>query len=509
MFPTGGRKPPDPVQHVRTTAEGTGVSRTSWQRRSIRSGVAAVSCVVALALAGSAATAAPPGKALQVGDPVLVTGVSPFDPSCSEDIEGQLLGSEPPHFGSETEVSLAVHPRDPDVLVATWMQDNHVSHPAARSTDGGATWQTVVVPGMSPCTGNENVAGVFDPWVSYGGDGSLYLSSISGAERKAPDAPVAVYDLFSRHVYVNVSRDDGLTWSEPRIAGGDVDNGWFLDKATVTADPARPGHAYAAWTRIQILAGLPAVGFATTVDGGESWQERELPLPAVVDNGEQGGRAAPEVVVLPDGDLLLIINELLPQPLGGAQVFLGPTRYRALRSTDAGQTWEPAGSHIAEGPIQGLALDVAQDGAVYAAWVTRDEQESGIAMARSLDGGRTWSSSTVISGDRKATVPALAVDRQGAVAVTWYQPVGDQLQPWVAVSQDGGTTWSESPLTEPFSMMDVPPTNSAGSPRPLGDYEGLVGLPHGFVSVLSVAGHLAQNGPTDLVAVRIKQSHGR
>lgn len=483
-----------------------------------RTGTSALVLGVAMATAAGAAHAGPPARpAVKVGQPVLVTGNTPFPADCS--------AGNKEHVGSETEVSLAVHPHDPDVLAATWMQDANIAHPVARSTDGGESWETEVVSGMSPCTGSETVAGVFDPWLSYGADGSLYLSSLSGAEKSHAGDLIDQWDPFSRHVYVNVSLDKGQTWSQPPVAaGGDVDNGFVLDKATLTADPTRSQHAFATWSRIQLVAGAPLLGFARTTDGGRSWQQSDLPLPAVSDHAALGGQAISEVEVLPNGDLLLIAGDVLPQPLVAPIVlpfsllgsdppispFVGPMRYQALRSTDAGQSWEPTSSYIGEGRSvpEPPATAVAPDGTVYVAWVDRGDHDSSVVVARSTDGGRSWSRTTVVASERRASVPGLAVDAEGVVALTWYQPVDDRVQPWVALSHDGSASWVEAPQTEPFSMAGVPERNSAGGNQ-LGDYTGLVGLRKGFVSVISLAGDLAQHGPTDLVAVRISSKPER
>lgn len=462
-----------------------------------------------LCAAGSAAASPPSGRAarVQVSAPVLVTGRTPLAPACSADA--------PEYLGAETEVSLAVSPRDEDVLVATWMQDVNGAHPIARSTDRGRTWQTVLVPSQTACTGNDEVGFVFDPWISYGGDGLLYLSSIGTGERTPGGNAVGRRDPFSAHVYVQVSADDGLTWSAPVIAGGDSDNGFLVDKATLTADPQRPGHAYATWTRIQ-LSGTPALGFSRTVDGGRTWQERELPLTAVDAGGSLGGLALSEVEVLANGDLLLVTGDVLPQPavvptgllsnLTGVpqpvDPFVGPMRYRALRSTDAGLTWTSAGP-LGEGRSvpEPPATAVAPDGTVYVGWIDRGPSSSHLVVMRSGDGARTWSPTARVVTDRHVSVAALAADGTGTVAASFYEQAGTRVHQRVLVSQDRGRTWLEAPLAPPFDVAAAPETNAAGG-SVLGDYEGLVGQERGFTSVSAVAGRLARHGPTDLVSQR-------
>lgn len=476
---------------------------------------ALVVAVGAAVLASAAtATAAPSRTALQVADPVHVSGQSPLPPSCSLYSDG----TPSPYAGSEAEVALTVDPRDPDVLAATWMQDAVAAHPVALSDDGGRTWDTTLPPALTACAGRASVAAVFDPWISYGGDGLLHLSSLSGAERSVVGDAQGTFDSFARHVYVQTSRDRGRSWGEATVAGGDVDNGFVLDKGTITADPVRAGHAYATWARIQLVVGTPVLGFARTTDGGRTWQEVPLPPVAVSDRGVLGGQVLSEVEVLPDGDLLLVTGDVVPQPqllpaglLGVAGVeppvgpFLGPMRYLALRSSDAGRTWAPTSSYIGEGMSvpEAPTSAVAPDGTVYVGWMDRAAEGSSLVLARSDDGGRTWTRRTVVPrGD--ISVPAVAVDGRGEVGLTWYEADGDRLQPWAAVSTDRGERFTRAPLTPAFSTADAPQNHAAGAGPVVGDYEGLVGQRKGFVSVLAVTGALAADGPTDVVSVRFR-----
>jgi hypothetical protein len=54
---------------------------------------------------------------------------------------------------------------------------------------------------------------------------------------------------------------------------------------------------------------------------------------------------------------------------------------------------------------------------------------------------------------------------------------------WLAISEDGGATWTETPLGEPFDMRTAPVADGYF----VGDYEGLVASGESFIPLLSAA----------------------
>lgn len=95
------------------------------------------------------------------------------------------------------------------------------------------------------------------------------------------------------------------------------------------------------------------------------------------------------------------------------------------------------------------SLDLAADadGTLYAAWT---EYEGALWFTRSADGGRTFSGLLKISGDhaRPARAPSLALGRERTVYLAWTVGEDDAADIRVAKSSDGGATFTEPRIVE-------------------------------------------------------------
>jgi len=175
-----------------------------------------------------------------------------------------------------------------------------------------------------------------------------------------------------------------------------------------------------------------------------------------------------------------------------------------MRSTDKGLSWsepiriapmrllgvqDPENNEFVRtgGPLPEIAVD-RSSGAVYIVWQNaQTEISTGIAMVRSVDGGLTWSPPAFVNGVRGAAAftAMVAVAGDGTVGVTYYDlrdvRPGDtstfRATVWLATSHDGGATWSDEPLSEPFDLRPA----SLGQAYFLGDYQGLAVSDGAFV----------------------------
>lgn len=95
------------------------------------------------------------------------------------------------------------------------------------------------------------------------------------------------------------------------------------------------------------------------------------------------------------------------------------------------------------------SLDVAAgaDGAVYAAWT---EYEGALWLARSADGGKSFSDPIRINPDdsKPARAPSLALDRNRTVYLAWTIGEDDAADIRVAKSTDGGASFTEPRIVE-------------------------------------------------------------
>jgi hypothetical protein len=485
--------------------------RAVWRARRVVPGVA-----LWLVLA-TAATAADPRLAR-------LSGSTPFPSGCPG-VSGE------PTQGAEGEPHLAVDPRDPNHLVATWQQDRFpvyggaLSNLVAVSRDGGKKWNVHPVDKLSRCTGGAKERSS-DPWLSFGADGSLLLGSLVFDNDASGHLSEASGEELAGATALESSRstDGGGSFDPPASI---IDQGVYDDREAVTVDPVRPGKAYVAWVRRYGTLGESGMEmFARSDDGGRTWTgQRAIFTPPT------GFFTDPTLIrVLPDGTLLNLFfldngSFALPEPTPTV-----PWDVMAQRSTDGGQTWGDAvrvataqpwppsdpdsGDDVRAIPL--ISLDVGADGAVYVAWNEksgRDVYDDGyVRVARSTDGGASWSEPMTVAHVHGQTfLPSLAVAGDGTVGVLWDDTRNDvrgddQLTAdvWLARSGDRGASWQEQHVAGPFDLRTGPRSGSAGIGGIfLGDYQAMVGLPEGFGAVFAASRPLAAAGPSDVFFARL------
>jgi BNR repeat protein len=429
--------------------------------------------------------AAPNGIARPLDRDPPVSGPTPFGLAC-----GGLGGVL--YIDAEVEPWLAVNPRDARHLVAVWQQDRW-SNGSSRglmtgvSFDGGLSWTRVAVP-FSQCAGG-TFQRASDPWVDFSPDGTAHqIALVSTGASFASQSTNAV--MASR------STDGGITWSTPVALIQDTGSTFFNDKETITADPLDARFVYAVWDRLEGGSGGPT-WFARSTDGGVSW-EAARPIYTPPSHQQTIGNL---IRVLPDGTLVNLLTHLSSNDEGHFDgAFL-----EVLRSADRGATWsapirvasyQPLGAEdpvthedIRDGtPIGGMA--VAPDGALYVVW--QDARFIGvrdaIALARSTDGGLTWSTPVRVSAgdDVVAFAPQVHVAADGTIGVTYFTfpmaggPGGLTLPTTYVISRSrDAVTWTDARIAGPFDLKRAPVAGGLF----LGDYMGLASAAGDFLAL--------------------------
>ena len=415
---------------------------------------------------------------------ITVSGPSPYPLGCDNATSGFA------YINAEVEPMLAVSPLDPTNVIGVWQQDRWTDGGArglrtAFSHDGGRTFAFSQA-AFSRCSGGTAANGgdysrASDPWVSIGPTGIAYQVAIAFT-----GGTFAVNSVNA--VLASRSLDGGATWSAPATLLRDG-SGAFNDKESITADPTNGNYAYAVWDRL-LPNGSGPTWLARTIDGGATWE----PARPVYSPSGNGQTLNNQIVVLPDGTLVLFFSEFTTVN------HVTTVALRVARSVDKGATFgapvtiaaslsigteDPeSGQPIRDGGNIG-SIAVGRNGVIAVAW--QDARFSGgtvegIAFARSLDGGLTWSAPVAVNrvAAAQALLPAVAVRDDGTYGVLYYDLRNDTpdattllADVWLAQSTDG-LTWRESHVSGPFDL-DLAPRVQEGAEIGLfvGDYQGL------------------------------------
>ena len=218
-----------------------------------------------------------------------------------------------------------------------------------KSTDGGHTWKTVLLPYPTQ-------------W--------HFVTRIAIAQTR-PESIYAIAHTYSNgRTAIYKSTDAGSTW---QVTGGSASSlppsccGDSEDALAV--DSGNPQTLYAAVGNT-VLA---------TTDGGASWQPMANGLPA---NDVTSLAVDPQRSGTVYAGVQINLNRVKSNAVAGA----------IYKTTDGGQTWSEVFSGFG---VAKVAVDPARPSTVYAeGWAGRDPTHQDVfRLLRSTDGGRTWTSS--------------------------------------------------------------------------------------------------------------------
>src|SRR3954471_11724202 len=219
----------------------------------------------------------------------------------------------------------------------------------ARSADGGRTWSSSFMPGMTFSSGAASpFERVSDASVAFDARHNIWLVS------SIPLSPSGSVPT----VFVNRSTDDGVTWSSPVQMPPPAAKRVDLDKNWTVCDnnSSSPfyGHCY---TELDNFGQGDLELMSTSTDGGASWS---VPIPTAANDKGIGGQP----LVQPDGTVIVPY-----EALNG--------KIAAFRSTNGGASWTKSANvsgvrfHGVAGNLRTSPLPTAEidrAGNVYVAW---------------------------------------------------------------------------------------------------------------------------------------------
>lgn len=304
---------------------------------------------------------------------------------------------DPMDISANNSPSLARNPTDPDNVVLAHKVDlPRFACGFYASFDGGSTWTETTIP-QPPDTEPKCYA----PDAAFASDGTLYVVYVMLSGRgNSPGS-----------VWLTSSDDGGETLSEPHRVAGEL-----AFQVGLAVDPREPEHLYVTWLDAENSAifAFPEAGYPIVMsqsdDGGATWDE-----PVRVSDPDRQRVLAPRTAVGDDGTLYVLHLDLLDDRL------------------------DYHGAHGGRGgpPYQGP-------------WE--------LLLARSDDGGRTWTESTVsdelVPSERFLVFlppfPSLAVHGDRVHAAFHDDRLGD-TDAWVWTSEDRGASWGD-----PVRVNDTP-----------------------------------------------------
>jgi hypothetical protein len=296
-------------------------------------------------------------------------------PAAAGSFEWSRLGRLIPQTGFEPTVSvIASHPAEPAVLYAGTLRSTSNNNLVFKSINGGVSW-FAASSGM-PTSMPQNT-GISDLIV----------------RPAAPDQLVA--GLFEAGVWR--SSNGGQTWID--TSGGTIANNDHVRALAI--DAAHPDDVYA----------LTGSGVHISQNGG-IWQSRSAGLPA------------PSAV---------IFNDLAADPLHPGTLYVATNPLGLYRSTNGGQTWQPANDGLPTGTldVRGVATSSANGRLLISV--------SGQGLWRSDNQGGSWQrsdSGITYNSTLQGNVGIPVLSQNDAKTAYVYNNDG------VFASSDGGERWT-------------------------------------------------------------------
>lgn len=443
--------------------------------------------------------------ALLAGCTAPTTEVDPAAAALPRLAFGPTLAMDQPTSGAEP--NLAVAPDGTLWITAVAGAQERPNHETGaawlwRSTDGGASWETLREPArdtpLGSIPGTRRPFGSSDADVTTSPDGYVYYSDWWnwGAPLTWPVAPPVLLPVspFVRYgnYLVERSADRGATWESTPVTTldsfGGIDRQWLVAGPDGWVglfyayfhgpNPSRPGD-------VRGLEGASSIQAVYSTDHGETWTK---PAP-VVENDASGFSQIAHPRLTSDGLLWM------PHGWMGGDSWTSPSEVRVALSDDLGATWRQVKvADVPEGfdnlwAVQG---DHTPEGTLHVAWGARTGETMTLFHASSADDGETWSAPDAVRAEGLNFLPWVAAGPDG-VALMWYgsdatgdpveAPEGTAWWPYVATRENGAWALARASAMPVKTGPMCPRGAACPGERELLDYPSLAYGPDGGLHV--------------------------
>lgn len=277
-----------------------------------------------------------------------------------------------------------------------------------------------------------------DTGAIYGNLGNMQLASDSASHWVvAWESRLAVGELgWDLDILLSHTYDGGLTWTAPVPLNNDASGDSSADDKSLRLIAGKGGVWVATWLRKERAAENWSLMVARSHDSGVTWSDPQLIVEP--DSYSVARRHHLELASDPDGNFMLLwsLETAFPSyPVPGGRTY--------FVSVDSGESWSgPATVTDRYGFIGDIVIPAGADS--FLALAVRDND---LFAMRTTDSGRTWNPAAAVIVGRVATYPRMGAAQDGAgnlvVVLTAVEAVSRKLYLAVARSSDGGATWSE------------------------------------------------------------------
>ncbi len=402
----------------------------------------------------------------------------------------------------------------------TWNDAGHLPVPACPSSFSQCSPPPDTTPSACAGDGPFSAACLFttsDIWLAFDDEGNAYgIVLVSPSSNQGTGWEMWMYK----------STDGGRTWplTNLRVIHNHLDHNlsnFFLDDKDaiavdnytlagtgLTTGPNRPrdgniGNIYACWGLDGTVVPTQNQVFSRSIDGGNTWS------PAIIISGATNAREIGcQISIAPSGRVYVSFFVYALTSPAGAPYVTGVGQYITW-SDDHGVTFsmpiKAADVHPVPGHLQAAdnfrnlslpAMAVAGDGSVYITWADEHTNNPGggqdadilivkgtVTTVAGVQGPPLFGNPVRVNQDpigngKDQFQPQIAVTASGQVDISYFDRRNDPndffIDTYLSRSNDGGSTWTDTRLTQAMSDPRInPPIDGAGNYF-YGDYQGLV-----------------------------------